>query len=116
MTTDPSREAFEKWYAKYHDNACDNYGGIDCTNPKGIAEDAWQAAMAHKDAELQQAADVLGGGAGLREEPGSVEGVQADRFGHGRKAPRLIGSIAALSPESGISRREWQAAASPPVA
>lgn len=48
MTTDPSREAFEKWYADYHNDACDNYGGLDCTNPKGIAEDAWQAAMAHK--------------------------------------------------------------------
>ena len=50
---EPSRDAFEKWYADYHNDACDNYGGIDCTNPKGVAEDAWQAAMAHKDAELE---------------------------------------------------------------
>lgn len=55
MTTpDPSRAAFEQWYANYHDDACDNHGGIDCTNPKGIAEDAWQAAIAHKGAELEQ--------------------------------------------------------------
>lgn len=55
MTTpDPSRAAFEQWYANYHDDACDNHGGIDCTNPKGIAEDAWQAAMAHKGADCWQ--------------------------------------------------------------
>ncbi|WP_313329806.1 hypothetical protein [Comamonas sp.] len=38
--------AFEKWYSDYHNDACDNHGGIDCTNPKGIAEDAWEACAA----------------------------------------------------------------------
>jgi transcription elongation factor Elf1 len=29
---------FEAWYAEYHKEACDLYGGIDCTDPKGIAQ------------------------------------------------------------------------------
>ena len=41
---DQSREAFEAWFSKYHDEACREWGGIDCTNPKGVAEEAWQAA------------------------------------------------------------------------
>ncbi|MBB3004435.1 hypothetical protein FHX57_006817 [Paraburkholderia tropica] len=41
-----TREQFEAWFAEYHDDACTNFGGIDCTNPKGIAEDAWQASRA----------------------------------------------------------------------
>lgn len=40
------REGFEAWFADYHNKACNEYGGLDCTNPKGIAEDAWQAARA----------------------------------------------------------------------
>lgn len=40
------REAFEAWFDDYHDKACAEFGGIDCTDPKGIAEDAWQAARA----------------------------------------------------------------------
>jgi hypothetical protein len=35
---------FEAWYAEYHKEACDLYGGIDCTDPKGIAQAAWDAA------------------------------------------------------------------------
>jgi hypothetical protein len=38
--------SFEKWFAGYHEEACKQFGGIDCTNPKGIAEDAWNAARA----------------------------------------------------------------------
>lgn len=38
--------AFEAWFKKYHDDACREYGGLDCTNPKGIAEEAWDAAEA----------------------------------------------------------------------
>lgn len=47
-----SREAFEAWFAKYHESSCAEYGGLDCTNPKGIADDAWQAALdwAYEDA------------------------------------------------------------------
>ena len=37
------REAFEAWFDDYYDKACAEFGGIDCTDPKGIAEDAWQA-------------------------------------------------------------------------
>ena len=40
------REAFEAWFDQYHNNACAEYGGIDCTNPKGVADDAWQARAA----------------------------------------------------------------------
>lgn len=39
------RAAFERWFDEYHNNACDEFGGIDGTNPKGIAEDAWQGAI-----------------------------------------------------------------------
>lgn len=41
-------DAFETWFAKYHDDACREYGGLDCTNPKGIAEEAWDAALSAK--------------------------------------------------------------------
>lgn len=37
------REAFEAWFDDYYNKACAEFGGIDCTDPKGIAEDAWQA-------------------------------------------------------------------------
>lgn len=37
------REAFEAWFDDYYDKACAEFGGIDCTDPKGIAEAAWQA-------------------------------------------------------------------------
>jgi hypothetical protein len=42
MTT--QRERFEAWFSRYHEEACEQYGGLDCTNPQGIAEDAWQEA------------------------------------------------------------------------
>ncbi len=48
---DQCRADFERWFGDYHDEACREYGGIDCTNPKGIAEDAWQAALNHKAAD-----------------------------------------------------------------
>ncbi|MDE1997973.1 MAG: hypothetical protein KGI52_03485 [Burkholderiales bacterium] len=48
------REAFEAWFDAYHSNACAEFGGIDCTNPKGVAEDAWQAR-----ASLQSGADAV---------------------------------------------------------
>lgn len=41
-----SREAFEAWYDRYHTDACERFGGIDCSDPKGVAEEAWQAAQA----------------------------------------------------------------------
>jgi hypothetical protein len=50
-----SRKAFEMWYDRYHTEACKQYGGIDCTDPKGIADAAWQAA--HADA-FERAAKV----------------------------------------------------------
>lgn len=41
-----NREAFEAWYDRYFTEACERFGGIDCSDPKGLAEDAWQAAQA----------------------------------------------------------------------
>ena len=50
---DQSREAFEAWFSKYHDEACREWGGIDCTNPKGVAEEAWQAARSAPAAPVE---------------------------------------------------------------
>ena len=50
---DQCREAFEKWFSKYHDEACREWGGIDCTNPKGVAEEAWQAARSAPAAPME---------------------------------------------------------------
>lgn len=49
------RAAFERWFDEYHNNACDEFGGIDGTNPKGIAEDAWQGAILALAAQPEQA-------------------------------------------------------------
>lgn len=46
--------AFEAWFTKYHDDACREYGGLDCTNPKGIAEEAWDAALAAQTDPLEK--------------------------------------------------------------
>ncbi len=53
------REQFEQWFARYHEEACSQYGGIDCTNPKGIAGDAWEA-CAELNADLieRQSRDI----------------------------------------------------------
>lgn len=67
--TDPSREAFEKWFVKHqqaehpgisvadirnHDlERCST--GDYCSEASQTAWAAWQAAMAHKGAELEQA-------------------------------------------------------------
>lgn len=53
------REAFEAWFDDYHDKACAEFGGIDCTDPKGIAEDAWQA-RASLPAPQQAAPEPVG--------------------------------------------------------
>lgn len=48
-----TREQFEAWFSEYHDTACREYGGMDCTDPKGIAEAAWDAAYAAGQREMQ---------------------------------------------------------------
>ena len=50
-----SREAFEAWYDRYFTEACERFGGIDCSDPKGLAEAAWQAAQ---DDTFERAAKV----------------------------------------------------------
>lgn len=49
---------FEIWYSKYFDDAVENYGGVDCTNPKGIAENAWEAAIEFIEAEYAHKKEV----------------------------------------------------------
>lgn len=44
------RKMFEEWFADYHEAACRDFGGIDCTDPKGIADAAWQACLAAQPA------------------------------------------------------------------
>lgn len=40
-----SDQAFNDWYERYFDEAIEKYAGLDTTNPKGIAQDAWDAAI-----------------------------------------------------------------------
>lgn len=40
-----SDQVFNDWYDRYVGEAIDKYAGLDTTNPKGIAQDAWQAAI-----------------------------------------------------------------------
>ena len=40
-----SEQAFNDWYDRYFDEAIEKYAGLDTTNPKGIAHDAWDAAI-----------------------------------------------------------------------
>ncbi|WP_052236186.1 hypothetical protein [Bordetella avium] len=53
------RAAFEKWYARYAEEACREYGGLDITNPKGTADEAWQARAALASAHAADARDAL---------------------------------------------------------
>lgn len=55
------REAFEAWFDDYYNKACAEFGGIDCTDPKGIAEDAWQAGRASLPAPQQATPDLADG-------------------------------------------------------
>ena len=43
---------FEQWYDKYYDDAITQFAGIDCTDPKGIAEDAWRGATDIANAKI----------------------------------------------------------------
>lgn len=38
-------DAFERWYAQYHEDACVMYGGLS-GDPKDVARDAWDSALA----------------------------------------------------------------------
>ncbi len=38
-------QAFNDWYDRYFDEAIEKYAGLDTSNPKGIAQDAWEAAI-----------------------------------------------------------------------
>ena len=57
--TSTERERFEAWFDRYHEAACKDFGGLDCSNPKGIAEDAWQAALASRDEGVQPAKEKI---------------------------------------------------------
>ena len=41
----PAPVAFAAWYARYHEDACANFGGLS-GSPKDLAQDAWEAALA----------------------------------------------------------------------
>ncbi|MCD2164334.1 hypothetical protein [Comamonas koreensis] len=56
MTTpDPSREAFERWAHEYCLSSEPNYSKFTEADCRAAHDAGWQAAMAHKSAELQQA-------------------------------------------------------------
>lgn len=52
--SDKERAEFEAWYANYFDGCCAVFGGIDCTNPKGVADDAWQASAARYQSRIAE--------------------------------------------------------------
>ena len=54
MTTDPSRDAFEKWKKDYELSSEPNYSPATEYDCAAAYESGWQSAMAHKEADAWQ--------------------------------------------------------------